>query len=127
MRQRSINIESIKHPQPIPLGCRVGPLLATSGIMGRDGETKIMPEDVAGQVRNCFRNLGLVLAEAGMDFGDIAKITFYVKDDGARDAINEAWLEHYPDEAHRPARHTQTVALRGAVLIQLDVLGYAKD
>ncbi|MEZ5708780.1 MAG: RidA family protein [Blastomonas sp.] len=127
MRQRSINIESIKHPQPIPLACRVGSLLATSGIMGRDGETRIMPEDAAGQVRNCFRNLELVLAEADMDMGDVAKITFYVKDDGARDAINEVWLEYFPDPAHRPARHAQVMPLRGAVLVQLDVLAFAKE
>ncbi|MGD9811253.1 MAG: RidA family protein [Sphingobium sp.] len=127
MRQRSINIDSIKHPQPIPLACRVGPILATSGIMGRDSETKVMPEDVAGQVGNCFNNLKLVLAEADMDMGDVAKITFFVRDDGARDAINEVWLAHYPDPAHRPARHTQKAELRGAVLVQLDVLAVAKD
>src|SRR3546814_14071153 len=71
MRQRSINIESIGHPQPIPLACRIGPILATGGIMGRDSETRVMPEDVAGQAANCFRNLALVLAEAGMDMGDV--------------------------------------------------------
>ncbi|EPR16317.1 hypothetical protein M527_21360 [Sphingobium indicum IP26] len=127
MRQRSINIESIGHPQPIPLACRIGPILATGGIMGRDSETRVMPEDVAGQAANCFRNLALVLAEAGMDMGDVVKITCHVRDDGAREAINASWLEHYPDPAHRPARHTQIATLRGAVLIQLDALAVAKE
>ncbi|HWL46228.1 MAG TPA: RidA family protein [Sphingomonadaceae bacterium] len=127
MRQHSINIDSIGHPQPIPLACRIGPILATSGIMGRDGATRVMPDDVAGQVANCFTNLTLVLAEAGMDLGDVVKITFYVRDSGARDAINAVWLQHFPDPAHRPARHTQIATLRGAVLIQLDALAVAKE
>ncbi|MHB9880398.1 RidA family protein [Pacificimonas sp. ICDLI1SI03] len=127
MRQRSIDIESIRHPQPIPLACKVGPFLATSGVMGRDGATKEMPDTVAGQVANCFTNLKLILAEAGMDLGDVIKFTFHVGPDGARDEINEVWLQHYPDPAHRPARHTQQTTLRGAVQIQLDVLAIAKE
>lgn len=127
MRQKSIHIDKIGHSAPIPLACRIGPILATSGIMGRDADTGRMPEDAPGQVANCFRNLGLVLAEADMDLGDVVRFTIYVKREEDRDAINPVWLDHYPDPARRPARHVQVMDLRGAVLVQLEVLAVAKE
>lgn len=127
MRQNSIHIDKIGHGAPIPLACRIGPMLATSGIMGRDADTGKMPEEAAAQAANCFRNLGLVLAEAGMDLGDVLRFTIYVKREEDRDAINPVWLEHYPDPARRPARHVQVMELRGAVLVQLEVLAVAKE
>ena len=127
MRQKSILIDKIGHSAPIPLACRVGPLLATSGVMGRDSETGEMPGDAAGQVANCFRNLKLILAEADMDLGDVVRFTFYVKHEEDRGAVNPVWLEHYPDPAKRPARHVQVMDLRGAVLVQLEVLAVAKE
>ncbi len=128
MRQKSILNPKIGHgAAPIPLACRVGPIVATSGIMGRDLDTGEMPPDAETQARNCFRNLAFVLSEAGLDLGDVVKITAYVKEEAMRDAINAPWLEHYPDAAKRPARHTQTLPLRGAVLVQLDVLAVARE
>lgn len=128
MRQRSILSEKAGHGgAPIPLACRVGPILATSGIMGRDRETGEMPADAEAQARNCFKNLALVLADGGMDLGDVVKFTVYVKDESFRDAVNAPWLEAYPDPTKRPARHTQVMALRGAVLVQLEVLAVAKE
>jgi len=127
MRQKSIIIDKIGHSAPIPLACRVGPLLATSGVMGRDADTGEMPADAQGQAANCFRNLTLILARAGMDLGDVIRFTFYVKHEEHRAAINPVWLEHYPDPMHRPARHVQVMDLRGAVLVQLEVLAVAKE
>jgi 2-iminobutanoate/2-iminopropanoate deaminase len=127
MRQKSITIDKIGHSAPIPLACRVGPILATSGIMGRDADTGEMPPDAAGQAANCFRNLALVLAEAGMDLGDVVRFTVYVKREEDRGAVNAPWLETYPDSARRPARHVQVMDLRGAVLVQLEALAVAKE
>jgi 2-iminobutanoate/2-iminopropanoate deaminase len=127
MRQKSITIDKIGHSAPIPLACRVGPLLATSGIMGRDADTGEMPADAATQAVNCFRNLALVLAEAGMDLGDVVRFSVYVKRDEDRGAVNAPWIEHYPDPSHRPARHIQVADLRGAVLVQLEILAVAKE
>jgi 2-iminobutanoate/2-iminopropanoate deaminase len=128
MRQHSILSDKIGHgAAPIPLGCRIGPILATSGIMGRDINSGEMPAEAAEQARNCFRNLAFVLGEAGMDLGDVVKLTAYVKEDSLRDVVNAPWLEHYPDPAKRPARHTQILPLRGAVLVQIEALAVAKE
>ena len=71
-----------------------------------------VPEDVDGQLANLFHHVGEMLAAAGADWRHVVKMTFYVPDIAVRDAINGPWLEHFPDPASRPARHTQLVARR---------------
>ena len=127
MRQKSIEIPGLKHSVPIPLACRVGPVLATSGVGGRDPGTGKLSADVNEQARQCFENLKSVLAAGGCDLGDVVKLTVYLADEAHRDAIARPWLECFPDEHHRPARHSLVVPLRGGMLVQLEALAVARE
>jgi 2-iminobutanoate/2-iminopropanoate deaminase len=125
-RQKSIEVEGLGHGAPIPMGCRVGPVLMTSGVGGKDRKTGKTPEDADGQARNAFDNLKALLANAGLGLGDVVKITVYVTDDKYRNEINKYWEECYPDPHKRPARHTLVMPLRG-VLLQLEAFAVAKE
>src|SRR5260370_24234873 len=59
------------HGIEVPPGAR---WLHVSGQVGRapDGST---PNTIGGQTENCFRNISAVLAEAGMSFADVVKLT----------------------------------------------------
>jgi 2-iminobutanoate/2-iminopropanoate deaminase len=128
MRQKSIEIEGLHHrTAPIPMACRVGPILATSGVMGTDAATGKMPADVDGQALHCFRNLELTLKAGGLDLGDVVKLTVFVTDDNNRQAVNKYWTQCYPDPNKRPARHTLVMPLRGGMLVQLEALAVAKE
>jgi 2-iminobutanoate/2-iminopropanoate deaminase len=127
MRQKSIHLEGVSHNAPIPLGARVGPILATGGVSGIDPSTGKVAEGAEAQAKFAFHNMGNILKEAGMDWGDVVKLTVFLVDDAHRSAINKHWLEIYPDEHHRPARHSLVQNLRGGVLLQLEVLAVAKD
>lgn len=59
-------------------------LLFISGMVGWDADGVIV-QDVEGQARQAFRNLGDVLHQAGLGFADIVMETEYVTD-----------LSHYP-------------------------------
>ena len=124
-RQKSIEVEGLGHGAPIPMGCRVGPILMTSGVGGKDRKTGKTPDDADGQARNAFDNLKAVLAAADLGLGDVVKITVYVVDDKYRTEINKYWEECYPDPHKRPARHTLVMPLRG-VLLQLEAFAVAK-
>ncbi|HHS89149.1 MAG TPA: RidA family protein [Rhodobacteraceae bacterium] len=50
--------------------------LFLSGVTGA-GADGIMPDDPATQFRQAFEKIGLVLTEAGLDFGAIAEMTTY--------------------------------------------------
>jgi 2-iminobutanoate/2-iminopropanoate deaminase len=125
-RQKSLEVEGLGHGAPIPMGCRVGAVLMTSGVGGKDRKTGKTPEDADGQARNAFDNLKAVLAAGGLGLGDVAKITVYVVDDKYRTEINKYWEECYPDPHKRPARHTLVMPLRG-VLLQLEAFAVAKE
>lgn len=62
------------HAVEIPPGSR---LIVCSGQLGIGPDDRI-PEDVEGQTRLCFANIGAILGEAGMGFADIVRINAYV-------------------------------------------------
>ena len=128
MRQRSIEVEGLSHGgAPIPLGCRIGPILATSGVGGSDRATGAMPPDADTQAVNCFANLKAILESGGLDMGDVVKLTVFIADEAHRAAVNKPWVAHYPDPHKRPARHALVMPLRSGQLIQLEALAVAKD
>ena len=108
------------------MACRVGNLLFTSGISGASPETNEMPESVEEQVANCFRNLANVLAKAGATPGDIGLVTVMIKEAGLRPLVNKPWLEMFPDEHSRPARHT-VVQENLNFMIQLQVIPTSRE
>jgi 2-iminobutanoate/2-iminopropanoate deaminase len=109
------------------LGCRIGPVLATSGIGGKDAATGEMPPDAATQAANCFANLKKVLEAGGLGLGDVVKITVYVTDEAHRAEVNAPWFHHYPDPEHRPARHALVMPLRGGMLVQIEALAVSTE
>ena len=127
MRQQSIEIEGVAHNAPIPMACRVGPVMASSGISGIDPKTGKPADGADQQAYHAFENLKSVLKKAGLDLGDVVKMTVFLTDDNNRAAINKYWNECWPDPHKRPARHSLVLPLRGGVLLQLEVLAVAKD
>lgn len=47
-----------------------------TGVTGGDGQGR-MPDDAEAQFRNVFGKIGLVLSEAGLDFGAVVEMTSY--------------------------------------------------
>ncbi len=89
--------------------------------MGMNPETGAIPAQVEEQCSLLFANVGRLMAAAGGSPQDIIKITFFVRDRSARDAINKEWVAMFPDAASRPARHTLTTDLSAPLLVQCEV------
>ena len=84
-----------------------------------------MPHAVDEQLANLFHQVGETLRAAGAEWRHVAKMNFYVPDLAVREAIDVPWLEHFPDPADRPARHTQLNA--GDSDITCDFVAYVED
>lgn len=125
MARQSIDIASFTHVNPIPGACRVGPLLASSVIVGRDPGTSNIPESAEAQYHNLFHYIGEFLEAAGADWRHVARITFFVPDIAFRDACNPVWQEHFPDPESRPARHTQVI--EGTKFASCEFIAYIDD
>jgi 2-iminobutanoate/2-iminopropanoate deaminase len=121
---RSIEVPGVAHNAPIPLGARVGPLLCSSGIAGKDGATGQLPADAASQTRLAFENMDKLLAAGGATLAHLVKLTVYVKDNSLRDAINTEWLARFPDPLDRPARHIVVHELQHGMWLQLEITAF---
>jgi 2-iminobutanoate/2-iminopropanoate deaminase len=106
--RQSYEIRPVGHNAPIPMAARIGNIIMTSGIPGSNPDTGEMPASLEEQAKNCFRNLENVLAKAGATKDDVLRVTVFIKSNNNRQIVNPAWLEMFPDEHTRPARH-QTV------------------
>ncbi len=127
MRQKSIEIEGHGHNAPLPMACRIGSILATSGVSGKNVKTGEMPNDPDEQTKHAFINMASVLKAGGLDMGDVVKMTVLVADEDFSASINKYWTQSYPDKTKRPARHTLVVPLKGGSRIRLEALAVAKD
>jgi 2-iminobutanoate/2-iminopropanoate deaminase len=87
-----------------------------------DPETGATADGTDEQVAMAFANVRRVLAAAGGNAGDIVKCTVFVQDKGIRPVVDKYWVEMFPDETSRPARHMLRTDLQGGTQLQLEVM-----
>lgn len=122
-KKRSIEVPGVTHGDtPIPMGARVGNMIFSSGILGKDPATNQLPEGAAEQVSFAFQNMKTLVTRGGGSLNDIARVTVFIKNNSVRPHINMHWLELFPDPEDRPARHIQVVDLPGTMLVQLEMI-----
>ena len=102
---------------PFSEGILAGPLFFASGQIPRDPETgSVMIDDAGRATRSVLESIGRTLEKAGLDYGDVVKVSVFLKDIADYDAMNRAYREFFPEDP--PARSTVAVAAlaRDAVL-----------
>lgn len=109
------------------MGVRVGGLVFSSGIAGKDPATDQVPPDPARQAELMFDNLRTFMERAGGGLEDVAHMTVFVKDDAYREHLNREWLRAFPDPHDRPARHTLRFDLPAGMLLQCEVIAVLED
>ena len=112
----------MRHGAPIPQASVVGNLLASGGISPVDPATGTVPDRTAEQVAVAFANVRRVVAAAGGTVGDIVKCTVFVQDKAIRPVVDMYWVEMFPDEACRPARHMLRADLQAGTQLQLEIM-----
>ena len=118
---QSIHVPGMDHHAPIPAGAKVGNIVMSSPISGRELKTNLLPEDPDEQAAVMFRNIQSFLEQAGGGPENVVHLTVFFKDIKYRENVNKEWLKMYPDEDRRPARHAMTTDTRGAGLFQAEV------
>jgi enamine deaminase RidA (YjgF/YER057c/UK114 family) len=125
--RRSIDIEGYRHANPIPAACRIGNVLMSGVISGRDPTSGQLPPSIEEQCANMFRHVQRIVEAAGGSTANIIKLTIWLRDSGNRDALNAEWVRLFPDPASRPARHTLPLTDAGDSLVQCDVAAVFDD
>jgi 2-iminobutanoate/2-iminopropanoate deaminase len=121
-KRKSIHIKGMEHGAPIPNGTVIGNMIFSSAISGKDAKTGVLSKDPDEQAEAMFRNLGLLMEQAGGTPENIGYMTVFLKEEKYRDSVNKAWVKMFPDEHGRPARHALKAELRGEMLFQIQVI-----
>lgn len=121
---RSIETVGASHNAPIPAAARVGHLLCTSAVSGKDPLTGELPADAVVQARNAFTNLKAVLEAGGGSLLDVAKLSVTLKDNSVRETFNNEWNSAFPDPFDRPARHIVLHDLQHGMLLQIEAIAF---
>ncbi len=126
-RRTGIHVGGFSHANPVPAACRIGNLVFSGAITGRDPSTREMPPDLSTQCTNLFGHVREVVEAAGGSTGDIAKITVWLRSYRDRDALNREWEAMFPDPDDRPARQVLAAEFDGATLVQCDFIAVLGD
>ena len=96
-----------------------GGLLLTSGQLGLNPETGILPEGVEAQAAQALQNIGAILAESGYERTDVVKTTIFIRNMGDFAAVNRIYGGFFGD--HKPARSCVEVsALPKGGLVEIE-------
>ncbi len=128
-RRKSYEVEGYSHGKnPIPAVSRVGDIIASGGISGRDLTTGALAETLEGQCELMFKLMEFIVETAGATVDDIVKMTVYLRKGISRDALNNQWNRYFPDADSRPVRHVIIYDnLPEKMLIQCEFLAVAPD
>ena len=117
--------EITKGPNPIgaySVATEANGFVFVSGQVSMDPETNSKVEgDVTAQARRVMDNIGLILQDVGLGYGDVVKTTIFLADIADFGAVNEVYGSYFTSEP--PARSTfQAGALPGGYLVEIEVI-----
>ena len=102
MSREEIRAEGLPEPMShFTDAVRAGGFLYVSGILGVDGEGRLVGDDVVAQTRQVLENMRAVLSAGGCGFEDLVKVTIFLTDIHDRPLINPLRQEVFG--ATRPA------------------------
>ena len=108
---------------PYSQGMKVGGLIFTSGQIPVDPATGAIPEGIAAQAEQSCKNVGAILAAAGVSFDKVVKTTCFLADMGDFAAFNEVYAKFFTGH---PARSCVAVKdLPKGVLCEIEAIAEA--
>ncbi len=105
------SVNSKRAPEPVgvyPHARRVGDFLFLSGVGPRVRGSSDIPEGIAAQCQSVFRNVKMILEDAGFSWNDLVDVTVFLTN-MQRDfkTYNEIYAEHFA--SNKPCRTTVEV------------------
>ncbi|MCU1404509.1 MAG: RidA family protein [Glaciihabitans sp.] len=91
----------------------------TAGFGAANPDDGPLPEGITAQTTATLRNIEVMLAEVGLDLGDVVKATVHLQDLGDFNAFNAAYAELMPQPY--PVRTAVRADLLG-YLVEIDVI-----
>ena len=91
------------YSQGVSTGQGAGSLVFVSGQVPLDPATGALVEgDIQAQAEQVLKNVGAILAEAGLGYDDVVKTTVLLADIADFAAVNEVYARYFTGETSRP-------------------------
>ena len=98
-----------------------GTFVYASGQIPINPETGLIPEGIEEQTAQALKNVGAILAAAGLDYSNVVKTTVFLADMGHFAAMNGVYASYFT--APYPARSAVAVReLPKGVLVEVEVI-----
>lgn len=98
-----------------------GAAVYTSGQLGLDPATGLLPEGIEAQTHQSLKNLQAVLEAAGLSLANVVKTTVFLQDLGDFATMNEIYATYFT--AGNPARScVQVAALPKGALVEIECI-----
>lgn len=106
---------------PYSQAVQMGDLLFTSGQLGIVPETGELVQGVEAQTEWALKNLGAILAEAGMSYANVLKTTVFVTDLADFSKVNAIYQKFF-DGAYPARSCVQVAALPKGGLVEIECI-----
>lgn len=108
MKQQISSAKAPKALGPYSAGIATEELAFLSGQLGADTKGNLVSEDVVGQAKKVFENIGVLLEVSGLTYDDIVKTTVLLSDMNDFAKVNEEYVKYFNEPF--PARSCFEVA-----------------
>lgn len=110
---------------PYSQAIEVNGTLYVSGQIPVNPADGTVPESIEDQSRQALKNVGAILAEAGMSYSDVVKTTVLLNDIADFSAMNSVYAEFFTED--KPARACfQVAALPMGVKVEIEAVAVRK-
>ena len=100
-----------------------GRTLYISGMVSMDAEGNIVGEgDIKLQTETVLNNIQAVLEEAGGDFGDVVKVTVFIRDMGLYDEIHEVRRRYFTEPFPASSMVEVSMLIDPRLLIEIEAV-----
>jgi 2-iminobutanoate/2-iminopropanoate deaminase len=121
-KRRAIHLAGVSHGPGRPAGSRIGNLIYSATLSGRDPETGELPEDPAEQMRVLFETMVRFLDAAGATVDDVIRVNVTLADGKYRNELNAEWAKYFNDEESLPTRRATIEKLGGGAIADLELV-----
>ena len=95
MKQQISSAKAPKALGPYSAGIATEELVFLSGQLGADTKGNLVNEDVVGQAKKVFENIGVLLEVSGLTYDDIVKTTVLLSDMNDFAKVNEEYAKYF--------------------------------
>ena len=102
-----------------------GGMLFTSGQLGINPVTNLLPEGIKAQTKQSLQNIKAILEEAGLDITDVIKTVVFIQNMADFPVVNEIYASFFGD--HKPARSCVEVSkLPKGGLVEIEIVAQCR-